>query len=137
MKKIFVFLGFILLVALAQAGPPPGEIPTFDLEEVANVAEQDNVIINAPVISNLAQEVAHRPPWSQSVTVNKAPALEIKQELTALMINRSDIEFTLKCPPDLYARKGKLYNDRSTFLTNKQNSNYGYPLSARTKIVFS
>ena len=37
MKKFFLMLGFVLLVALANASPPPGEMATFDLEKVSAV----------------------------------------------------------------------------------------------------
>lgn len=128
MKKLFFMLGFVLLVALVQASPPPGEMATFDLEEVAVINVDNFDVIELQEAWVL--EVLHRPPWRKSVTVNKAPAIEISQELTALITTTTDIEFTLKHPPTLSERKGKLNSKIRAFKMNNQNCNYGYPLSA-------
>ncbi len=123
-------LGFVLLVALVQAGPPPGEMATFDLEEVSAVINVESTFTAIELQTATVWEVTHRPPWSVPITVNEAPAIEIRQELTALITTTTDIEFTLKCPPTLYAKKGRLNTDIRTFLKSNQNCNYGYPLSA-------
>ena len=138
MKKFFLMLGFVLLVALVQASPPPGEKVNFDLSEVSVVVNDvDYAFVAYEMQAVVVREVAPIRKYSNSVTVNEAPAIEISQELTAIMNTTTDIEFTLRCPPTLRIKEGEITNDRSTFLTNKKNSNYGYPLSARTKIVFS
>ena len=128
MKKYFFMLVLVLLVALVQASPPPGEMATFDLEEVSAVINVDATFVAIELQTATVWEVAHRPLYSLPVTVNKVSATDNKQNLTALITTSNDIEFTLKCPPNLSERKGKL--NTKTFEFNRKNCNYGYPLSA-------
>ena len=121
---VFMFL-LVFVVALVQATQPPGEKISFT-EEVSAVVNVESTFVAIENSVFVVREVTHQPLYSISITVNKAPEIDINQELTALTNTTTDIEFTLKHPPTLYTSKGKYKNIE----INRKNCNYGYPFSA-------
>ncbi|NQU51308.1 MAG: hypothetical protein HQ522_02100 [Bacteroidetes bacterium] len=136
MKKYFVLLGLVFFVALAKAGPPPGENLSFDLKEVIIMVEQDAIVSDVTLCSKV-WEVTHRPPYLLHATVNSS-VTDNYSECTDFLFSvpkTTEVEFTLKHPPTLLTR-GRKMKEYKTFEINMQNCNYGYPLSSERQIFF-
>ena len=134
MKKLFFFLGIILLVAVANAGPPPDNPVFFEIEMVTDVIEVEQVDFISTQFSTLDREVSFSLPYSNLgssstgfLKTNKSLEFSFLEKQPQLL-PPDKMEITLKCPLEINPADSVQVN--LTLLLSKQHSNYGYPLSA-------
>lgn len=143
MKNLLLLVAFLFTVVCYAA--PPTEIKVFkpdktfvQANDVAAVAintvivEQNaldaSVAANQYTIQNIG--TLENPMVPEVAYYRKNSTSVLRKDLT----NRiTDVELTFKCPQSLFEVLETSISRGATFDMNKQNSNYGYPLSARTK----
>ena len=133
MKKLFFFLSFLFAV-VCYAVPPP-DVGQMATDNVAFIAQPDQVTVNISIAEADVQEVTYcyigNPElFAGTEEIIAEPAADI--QFAELPVIYADLNISERNKPPSNNRMNSAFNtsEKVTFNMNKQNTNYGYPLTA-------
>ena len=142
MKKFLILLS-LFFVTVCYAAPPPGAGAGADLKsvpqyEMATVQDPVDLVVNVPETGIEVQEVAFNYVIYSFVSAGYEttvePAAETGPAEKPVLLSANKIKESDK-PPLKLLFSGAI-NNHWKFRTNKQHSNYGYPLTANCRDFF-